>query len=179
MQKRGSGQTTRKMQSAPYGAIYIWCNSGLEYPRALARHIGRQDLIIRSPAYFENFGYRGLRIPVVLDHATMENMSPIQREGWRDCMNELALIDVTQIGRLAMRVEGDNWVAYYAMPGTMNDAVNLGSIKMGIAENPARKENFLSLMRDAVADIIEQQTGTRPIFTQPNPAPEHERAGRS
>jgi hypothetical protein len=37
-------------------------------------------------------------------------------------------------GRLALRVEGEFWNAYYAMPGTMRDAIFLGSIRMKFAE---------------------------------------------
>ena len=38
------------------------------------------------------------------------------------------------IGRLAMRVEGELWSAYYAMPNTMEGAVFLGSIAMRFSE---------------------------------------------
>lgn len=37
-----------------------------------------------------------------------------------------------QIGRLALRREGKWWAAYYAMPDTMNGALPLGRIRMGI-----------------------------------------------
>jgi len=87
---------------------------------------------------------------------------------------------LAQIGRLAMRVEGGNWVAYYSLPHTMQDAVFLGSIRMGaIDDNPARKESFMNMMRDIVSDIIEKETGIRPTWGGPEPAPEHERAGHA
>jgi hypothetical protein len=83
------------------------------------------------------------------------------------------------IGRLAMRHEGDNWNAYYATPDTMEGAVYLGSIAMRfVVGYPQRKEAFMDLMRDGVSDLIEEETGERPIW--PNgeqPAPEHERSG--
>jgi len=83
-----------------------------------------------------------------------------------------------QIGRLAMRHEGDNWVAYYALPDSMQDPVYLGSIRMGaITTHPERKQAFMDMMRDIVSDIIEEETGTRPIWGGPTAAPEHERAG--
>ena len=83
-----------------------------------------------------------------------------------------------QIGRLTMRVEGDNWTAYFADTDTMNDAVWLGSVKMNIIhEHPDRREAFIGLMRDAVADIIEQKTGYRPEWGGEELAPEHERSG--
>lgn len=87
---------------------------------------------------------------------------------------------VQQIGRLAMREEGDNWNAYYAMPHTMDGALLLGSIRMAIAIRPDRKEAFMALMRDAVADIIEERTGVRPTWPDgPRRAPEHERSGHA
>lgn len=83
-----------------------------------------------------------------------------------------------QVGRLAMRQEGDNWNAYYAMPGTMEGAIFLGSIRMGaVVSNPERKTAFIHMMRDIVADIIETHTGFRPTWGGPQTAPEHERSG--
>lgn len=86
----------------------------------------------------------------------------------------------TQIGRLAMREEGDDWVAYYAMPDTMVGALRLGSIRMAIATDEKHKQAFMALMREAVGDIVEEMCGTRPVWpTPPQPAPQHERAGRA
>ncbi len=82
-----------------------------------------------------------------------------------------------KIGRLAMRQEGNQWVAYYALNETMEDAIWLGAIRMGAVLNPERKTQFMNLMRDIVADILEEMTGTRPIWGGPEPAPEHEKAG--
>ena len=81
-----------------------------------------------------------------------------------------------QIGRLAMRVEGDDWRAYYALNDTMEGALPLGSIRMAIVSIPARKQAFMDLMRDAVADIIEEKVGARPSWGDAKRAPEHERA---
>jgi hypothetical protein len=85
-----------------------------------------------------------------------------------------------KIGRLAMRQEGRSWVAYYAMTNTMDGAIYLGSILMTIAARRKRKEEFLTFMRNVVADLIEERTGVRPTWPDgPQPAPEHERAGHS
>lgn len=85
-----------------------------------------------------------------------------------------------QIGRLAMRQEGQNWNAYYALPSTMDDAVFLGSIRLkAVTGNDERKAAFIEMMRGVVSDIIEQETGVRPGWAQPYAAPEHERAGNS
>jgi hypothetical protein len=85
-----------------------------------------------------------------------------------------------QIGRLALRHEGDNWNAYYALNETMVGAIFLGSIRMGAVTNtPTNKAAFMTLMRDLVADIIEEQTGHRPEWKQPHAAPEHERTRKA
>lgn len=83
-----------------------------------------------------------------------------------------------QIGRLAMRQEGENWNAYYALPTSMEQPIFLGSIRMGaVVGHPERKAAFMDMMRDVVSDIIEDQTGVRPAWGGEKPAPEHERAG--
>ena len=86
-----------------------------------------------------------------------------------------------QIGRLAMRHEGKFWNAYYAMPNTMDGALLLGSIAMRfVVGNEARKMAFIEMMREAVADIIQEKTGHRPTWPDGlQVAPEHERAGHS
>lgn len=87
-----------------------------------------------------------------------------------------------KIGRLAFREEGSLWVAYYAMPDTMDGALFLGSIRMVFVtgvRGAAKKQAFMGVMRDAVADIIEDNTGQRPVWKNPVVAPEHERGGNS
>jgi hypothetical protein len=84
-----------------------------------------------------------------------------------------------KIGRLAMRHEGNFWNAYYALPGTMEGAILLGSIAMKFVQDAERKAAFMHLMREAVSDILEEQTGVRPTWPEPEgqTAPEHERSG--
>jgi hypothetical protein len=84
-----------------------------------------------------------------------------------------------QIGRLAMRHEGDWWNAYYADHDTMEGAVLLGSIGMAFTDVPAVKLSFMLLMRDVVSNIIEAQTGDKITWGGVEHAPEHERAGHS
>jgi len=83
-----------------------------------------------------------------------------------------------EIGRLALRHEGIMWNAYYALPNSMKDAILLGSIAIRFVKSRDRKDAFLALMREAVSDLIEEETGTRPTWPEPggHPAPEHERA---
>jgi len=86
---------------------------------------------------------------------------------------------LAQLGRLALRHEGENWVAYYALPDSMEDPIFLGSIRMGaIVDNEERKQAFMDMMCDIVSDIIEETTGHRPTWGGPKSAPEHERAGQ-
>ena len=84
-----------------------------------------------------------------------------------------------RIGRLALRREGSWWRAYYAMDGTMDGAIELGSIRMKIVdEHKDRKDAFIALMREGVADIIEEKSGARPTWGGEEAAPESERAGQ-
>jgi hypothetical protein len=82
-----------------------------------------------------------------------------------------------EMGRLALRVEGDLWCAYYALPDTMDGAVFLGSIQMAFVQDEDRKTVFMMLMEAAVGDLIEESTGTRPVWKNLRRAPEHERSG--
>lgn len=84
-----------------------------------------------------------------------------------------------KIGRLALRHEGPSWNAYYALPGTMDGAVLLGSIAMRfVVGKDDRHRAFMALMQEAVSDLIEEMTGQRPTWPEgPHAAPEHERAG--
>jgi hypothetical protein len=85
MMERGTGQTSSQMNECPKGAVYIWCNNHLEYPRALALHLGRIDLDIRGPAslapaqrYFAGKRLSG----VVLDHASRLTSRQIEGLVW-------------------------------------------------------------------------------------------------
>lgn len=84
-----------------------------------------------------------------------------------------------QIGRLAFRVEGDWWVAYYAAPTTMEGALELGRIAMRLVEDNGRKTAFMDIMRTAISDFMQDIFGQRPADFITSPAPEHERAGRA
>lgn len=67
---RGTGITTRQMESAPKNAVYVWCNGVLFYPKELAKKIGRTDLEIVSPGRFDGYSFHGRMLSgLVLDHA--------------------------------------------------------------------------------------------------------------
>lgn len=69
--RRQSGMTTLQMREAPQGAVYVWPNEVLGYPKRLARDIGRDDLQIVSPWWLRAAMWQGMRLSgIVLDHAT-------------------------------------------------------------------------------------------------------------
>jgi hypothetical protein len=84
-----------------------------------------------------------------------------------------------QIGRLALRVEGAMWNAYYMLPDSQVDAALLASIALAAVQSPARRQQFVALMREVIADIIERASGHRPVWGGEHPAAEHERGGHA
>lgn len=86
---------------------------------------------------------------------------------------------LTKVGRLAFRHEGQNWNAYYALPDTMNGAIYLGSIRITAVADPKIKQSFIALMRDVVSGILEKETGEKTHWNEPVLAPEHEKAGNA
>ena len=69
---------------------------------------------------------------------------------------------------------GEWWHGYYAMPGTMEGALLLGSIRMQFVQDEARKNAFMLLMQEAVGDILEAEVGERPAYYNVAPGPAHE-----
>lgn len=92
---------------------------------------------------------------------------------------EKPLSDRVQIGRLALRVEGDWWNAYYALPDTMEGALHLGSIRLEAVADEKRKRAFMDLMRGVVGSIIKDNVGIAPTWGGERRAPEHERSGKA
>lgn len=68
-ERRGIGITSAQMRAAPANARYIWCNEKLDYPRRLARFIGRTDLLILGPSALECPDARLRQLFIVVDHA--------------------------------------------------------------------------------------------------------------
>lgn len=82
-----------------------------------------------------------------------------------------------QIGRLAMRMEGDWWVAYFAAPTSMEGALELGRIKLRLVEDKDRKEAFMAIFQSFIGELIKEKTGREPSSWDRSMAPEHERSG--
>lgn len=85
---------------------------------------------------------------------------------------------MTAGGRMALRVEGEWWVAYLARMGTMEGAIELGRIRLTVAQLAVVKEQFQSLMTVAFRTMLEMQ-GHKVERFDTERAPEHEKAGRS
>lgn len=73
---RGTGRTTRQMQEAPAGAVFVWCTSELWYPQDLARRLGREDLEIIRPSQLQPQWFMGRTVKgLVIDHAASLGLS--------------------------------------------------------------------------------------------------------
>lgn len=69
---RQSGQTTQQLRRAARGALFIWCNEAVSYPKILAADIGRHDIQIERLSVLDHEGdrLRGRIWPeVIIDHA--------------------------------------------------------------------------------------------------------------
>lgn len=70
--ERGSGRTTRQMENAPIGAVFVWCNDHIDWPKRLALSIQRSDLKILRLSVLDHGAQilRGLEFSgFVIDHA--------------------------------------------------------------------------------------------------------------
>lgn len=78
MTDRRTGRTSKQMLEAPKGAYFVWQTKAFDYPRALARHLKREDLTIVNAQFFgyrEGRGKRRLKVPIVVDHACILSVS--------------------------------------------------------------------------------------------------------
>lgn len=82
-----------------------------------------------------------------------------------------------QIGRLAIRAEGDKVTAYYALIDTMDGALWLASVNRSAADIPEVWAAFKDMARAIVGQILFEKTGVRPTWGGEEAAPEHERSG--
>jgi hypothetical protein len=74
---RQTGRTTRQMLDAPKGAIFVWPNVDLHYPRQLAKRIDREDLLIRSLSWLRREKVLGQRFSaIVFDHQAWNLFKP-------------------------------------------------------------------------------------------------------
>jgi hypothetical protein len=78
-----------------------------------------------------------------------------------------------------MRLEGDWWVAYIALVGDMDGAVEIGRMKVGaIQATPNAGDRFKALCV-SILEAMLTETGLTVVDWQERLAPESERAGRA
>lgn len=81
-------------------------------------------------------------------------------------------------GRLAFRTQGNFWHAYFAPLDSMEGALLMGTIGIGVIENsPHRKQQFMDLMKGIFDDFCQDQFKAKPIWHDPVTAPTHEESG--
>ena len=78
-----------------------------------------------------------------------------------------------------MRAEGDWWVAYLARPNTMEGAIEIARIQLGVVYKPDRRDAFLTMMSDVIADAIEANYGERPDMIEQPASESASKAGDS
>lgn len=67
---RGEGTTTTAMKNTKLNGLYVWCNSHLGYPTALAKRLGREDLKIVRPEWLSIEHTAGAKFTDInIDHA--------------------------------------------------------------------------------------------------------------
>ena len=85
----------------------------------------------------------------------------------------------TEIGRLAIRKEGEFWNAYWSpSPHNLDNAILIGCIRLNCMTDQIRID-FMELMKNSFAVHIENITGETPTWSEPRTAPENERGGNA
>jgi len=83
-----------------------------------------------------------------------------------------------EIGRLAFRVEGQFWNAYWTpQQDNMSGALLLASIRMTVVEDETLKNQFMELAKAGFGTIVRDVSGQTLRWNDPKPAPKHERSG--
>jgi hypothetical protein len=84
-----------------------------------------------------------------------------------------------EVGRLALRREGEFWNAYWSpSPHNLDNAILIGCIRMNCVKGQIR-EDFMELMKNAFDTIAEGVTGETATWSKPRTAPENERGGNA
>jgi hypothetical protein len=71
-------RTKECMLASPKKAFYVWPDKALQFPRGIARELGREDLTIVTPTFF---GYKGrghgLKVPIIIDPMCVLSVSKL------------------------------------------------------------------------------------------------------
>ena len=82
--------------------------------------------------------------------------------------------------RIAMRVEGEMWNAYFAPYDSMDDALLFGSIRIAaVHQDEELKELFMDLMKKVLESSLARVSDAKVVRYDLEKAPEHEKAGSS
>ena len=91
MSDRQTGRTTQQIADAPRGAVFVWCNSAIEYPRALAKKLGRDDVVVRPMSWLAPQNTDGHTFAaVVIDHAAILDALALDAIGYLRAHGSLA-----------------------------------------------------------------------------------------
>ena len=83
------GHTSYQMEKLPERGVYIWCNGDITYPKALAKFLGREDILVAPSTYY------------VLDHH-LESLA--RKHGAKHFTVDHAYWDMNKSGLLQSRV---------------------------------------------------------------------------
>lgn len=95
---RGSGRTTRQMQSAAPNSFFIFTGSRA-YSEQLKQRLGRADLKLIDTHQLLETPWRGTGRPVMIDHAATLSASTLERllEHNSRCEDQPARIDIVKV----------------------------------------------------------------------------------
>jgi hypothetical protein len=79
--------------------------------------------------------------------------------------------------RIAMRTEGDWWVAYFAPIDTMDDALELSRVRRSLVERHREIRQAFIDFNTKLMGIAVEATGAKVDHWDTQRAPEHERSG--
>lgn len=79
-----AGKTLHQMKRSPRHAFYVWRSvASIEFGRALAKSLGRDDLRVIPPEDVKFATFRGIRdAAIVVDHATFVSKNMIKVIAW-------------------------------------------------------------------------------------------------
>ena len=77
-----------------------------------------------------------------------------------------------EVGRIALRVEGDWWNGYWVPEqNSMAGAVHLASVTLNAAYDPKVKQAFIDLMKSIFSSATKEAFGLEASFDPPKTAP--------
>lgn len=80
------GMTLQQLSTAEIGALFVWVNNKLGYPKRLAEFLGRSDIKIVSPSWLSKDNLLEVRVSqIVIDHAA--HLTTDQWEAWYLCQS--------------------------------------------------------------------------------------------